>query len=109
MYLSLVNVPVYSKHTCTRSGRRSPALLTKLTGSVHLRGKLQVLMGGAPLVGHVGDAIRLVGSGGGVGEGVAAARRVRAVVGVVVVGLLLLVQLGSQRLNDLVLLLQLLT
>lgn len=55
------------------------------------------------LVGHVGDAIRLVG---GVGEGVAAAGRVGAVRRrreAVMKG-----QLGAERLDDLVLLLQLL-
>lgn len=58
--------------TCADSG--PSLLLTELAGSVHVGAKLQVLVGGSMLIRHVGDAIRLVG---GVGEGVAAARRVR--------------------------------
>lgn len=72
----------------------------ELAGCFHLRAELQVLSRGATIFGNVGDAVQLVS---GVREGVATAGRVRAM------SMLMLVESGLEGLDDLVLLLQLLT
>ncbi|KAA8589340.1 hypothetical protein FQN60_012705 [Etheostoma spectabile] len=70
--------------------------MAELADGVRVGARIQLPVGGSVLVGHVGDAIRLVG---GVGEGVAAAGRVRAGrMGIVVV---VLVQFGAERFDDL--------
>ena len=90
--------------TCDDSAGGGRVLLTQLTGSVHVRAEVQVLVRGAMLIRHVGDAIGLVG---GLGEGVAAAGRVRAMR--VMKMMMMLVQFGAKRLDDFIFLLQLLT
>lgn len=69
----------------------------ELAGCFHLRAEFQVLSRGATIFGNVGDAVS------GVREGVATAGRVRAM------STLMLVESGLEGLDDLVLLLQLLT
>lgn len=72
----------------------------ELAGCFHLRAEFRVLGRGAAIFRNVGDAVRLVS---GVREGVATAGRVRAA------STPMLVESGLEGLDDLVLLLQLLT